>query len=132
MVGARLTRASSICISRSRRSRRVFSKAMVACAAKSVNKEICLSVNGFNLFAPNTNCPDYLIVFEQRQNAARSKTCVHLSDRKIIPLIAFKCCQVGDVFEQPACGPSSRKAPLFCEHWDCRSNARLTKRGKSC
>ena len=97
MVATRLACASSLCISRYCRSRRVLSKAMVACAAKSVNKEICLSVNGCNLFAAQTNCPDYLIVFEQRQNQARSKTCVHHRDQKIIPMIAFKCCQVGDV-----------------------------------
>jgi hypothetical protein len=45
-VATRLACASSLCISRYCRSRRVLSKAMEACAAKSVNKEICLSVNG--------------------------------------------------------------------------------------
>ena len=35
----------SYCISRYCRSRRVLSKAMLACAAKSLNKEICLSAN---------------------------------------------------------------------------------------
>ena len=42
MVATRLACASSLCMP----SRRVLSKAMVACAAKSLNKEICLSENG--------------------------------------------------------------------------------------
>ena len=50
-----------------------------------------------NLFAANANCPDYLIVFEQRHSQGSSKTCIHHRDPKIIPIIAFKCCQVGDV-----------------------------------
>ena len=45
MVVTRLACASSLCISRYCRSRRVLSKAMVACAAKSVTSSICLSVN---------------------------------------------------------------------------------------
>ena len=70
---------------------------MVACAAKSLNKEICLSVNGLHLFAAYTNYPDYLIVFEQREKQGRSITSLHRSDPKIIPMIAFKCRQVWDV-----------------------------------
>jgi hypothetical protein len=50
-----------------------------------------------HLFAAQSNYPHYLIVLEQRHNQARSKTCVHHRDRIIIPMIAFKCCQVGDV-----------------------------------
>src|SRR5580700_1521672 len=49
------------------------------------------------LFAAQTNYPDYLIVLEQRHNQARSITCVHRRDPKTIPMIAFKRCQVGDV-----------------------------------
>jgi len=97
IVATRLAWASSLCISRYCRSRRVLSKAMVACAAKSLNKEICLSVKGCTCLRPRGSYPDYLIVFEQRHNQARSKTCVRRRDQKIIPMIAFKCCQVGDV-----------------------------------
>ena len=50
-----------------------------------------------HLFADQTNYPDYLIVFEQRHKQARSKTCVHRRDPMIIRMIAFNCCQVGDV-----------------------------------
>ena len=59
---------------------------MVACAAKSVNRQICLSER-LHLFAAQSNNPDYLIVFEQRHNQAGSNTCV----------VAFKCREVGDV-----------------------------------
>jgi hypothetical protein len=51
---------------------------------------------GLHLLAAQSNYPDYLIVFEQRHNQARSKTCVHCRDPIIIP-IAFKFCKVGDV-----------------------------------
>ena len=54
-------------------------------------------MNGCNLFAAQTNYPDYLIVFEQRQKQGRSITSLHRRDPKIIPMIAFKCCQVWDV-----------------------------------
>jgi hypothetical protein len=53
MVSTRLACASSLCISRYCRSRRVLSKAMVASAAKSPNREICLSVNGCDCFRPD-------------------------------------------------------------------------------
>ena len=36
-------------------------------------------------------------VLTASHNQARSKTCVHHRDPKIIPKIAFNCCQVGDV-----------------------------------
>src|SRR5580658_6147193 len=49
-----------------------------------------------HLFAGQSNCPDYVIVFKQRHNQARSKTCVHHRDPKTIPKIALKCCEVGD------------------------------------
>jgi hypothetical protein len=42
--------------------------------------------------------PDYLIVFEQGHNQGRPKTCVHHRLPKIIPKIAFNCCQVGNVW----------------------------------
>ena len=57
MVATRLACASSLCISRYCRSRRVLSKAMVACAAKSLNKEICLSVNGCTCLRPRVIIP---------------------------------------------------------------------------
>src|SRR5246127_4662083 len=47
--------------------------------------------------AAQTNYPDYLIVFEQRHKQGRSITFLRRSDPKIIPMIAFKCCQVRDV-----------------------------------
>jgi hypothetical protein len=49
------------------------------------------------MFAAQSDYPDYLMVFEQRYNQARSKTCVHRRGPKIIPMIAFKCCEVGHV-----------------------------------
>jgi hypothetical protein len=49
------------------------------------------------LFAAQSNCPNYLVVFEQRHKQARSKTCVQRRCPKVIPKIAFKRCQVGDV-----------------------------------
>ena len=97
MVATRLACASSLCISRYCRSRRVLSKAMVACAAKSVNKEICLSVNGCTCLRPRVIVPTISLSLSNGTNQARSKTCVHHRDPKIIPMIAFKCCQVGDV-----------------------------------
>jgi hypothetical protein len=96
MAATRLACASSLCVSRYCRSRRVLSKAMVACAAKSLNKQSVVGER-LPLFAAQSNCPDYLIVFEQRHNEARSKTCVHRPGPKIIPMIAFKFCQVVDV-----------------------------------
>jgi hypothetical protein len=57
MVATRLACARSFCISRYCRSRRVLSKAMVACAAKSRNKEICLSVNGCTCLRPRAIDP---------------------------------------------------------------------------
>jgi hypothetical protein len=97
MVATRLACASSLCISRYCRSRLVLSKAIVACAAKSLNREICLSVNGPHLFAAQSDYPDYLIVFEQRRNQARAKTSVHHRGPMITPKIAFKRCEVGHV-----------------------------------
>ena len=70
---------------------------MVACAAKSLNKEIYFVAERLHLFAAQSNYPDYLIVFEQRHKQARSKTCVHHRLPQIIPRIAFNCCEVGDV-----------------------------------
>ena len=52
MVATRFACASSLCISRYCRSRRVLSKAMVTCAAKSLHKEICFSVNGCTCLRP--------------------------------------------------------------------------------
>jgi hypothetical protein len=49
------------------------------------------------LLAVHSNYPDYLIVFEQRHNQARSKTCVHRRDPIIIRKVALKCCKVGGV-----------------------------------
>src|SRR3984885_4058581 len=63
-----------------------------------------------HLFAPQSDYPDHLIVFEQRHNQARSKTCVHQLARIIIPKIAFKCSKVGDVDGYPACAQSTRNA----------------------
>src|SRR5258708_13332197 len=57
MVATRLSCAISHSISRYFRSRRVLSKAMVACAAKSLNKEICLSVNGCTCVRPRLIIP---------------------------------------------------------------------------
>jgi hypothetical protein len=47
--------------------------------------------------AAQSNCPDYLIVFEQRQKQARSTTCLRHPDPKITLMIVFNCCQVADV-----------------------------------
>ena len=57
MVATRLACASSLCIWRYCRSRRVLSKAMLACAAKSVNRQICLSVNGCTCLRPRAIIP---------------------------------------------------------------------------
>jgi hypothetical protein len=65
---------------------------MVACAAKSL-----FVGERLHLFAGQTNYPDCLIVFEQRHKQAGSNTCVHHRDQKIIPMIAFNCCEVWDV-----------------------------------
>ena len=70
---------------------------MVAGAANSLNKENLFVGERLRFFAAKSNYPDYLIVFEQRHHQARSKTCVHRRDPIIIPMIAFKCCKVGDV-----------------------------------
>jgi hypothetical protein len=50
-----------------------------------------------HLFAAQSNYPGYPIVFDQRHNQARSKACFHHRGQKIIPMIASKRCQVGDV-----------------------------------
>ena len=57
MVATRLACASAIWASRYCRSRRVLSKAMLACAAKSLNKQICLSVNGCTCLRPRLIIP---------------------------------------------------------------------------
>ena len=57
MVATRLACARTLCISRYCRSRRVLSKAMVACAAKSLHNEICLSVNGCSCLRPRPIVP---------------------------------------------------------------------------
>jgi len=64
MVATRLACASSHCASRYCRSQRVLSKAMVACAAKSLNKEICSSVNGCNCLRSRLITPTISIIFE--------------------------------------------------------------------
>src|SRR5512132_749250 len=86
MVATRLACASSLCISRYCRSRRVLSKAMVACAAKSLNKEICLSVNGCTCLRPRATCgavedgvEDGLQVVRRARNGAR-----HFRDGRLL------------------------------------------------
>src|ERR1700747_95753 len=97
MVATRLACASSLCISRYCRSRRVLSKAMVAFAAQFPTKQNFFLGQVFSRFAGQTNYPDYLIVFEQRHKQARSNTCAYYLNRKIISMVALKCCEVGDV-----------------------------------
>ena len=70
---------------------------MVACAAKSLNKGNLLVGERLHLFAAYTNYPDYRVIFEQRNKQGRPMTCLRRRDPKIIPMIAFKCCQVWDV-----------------------------------
>src|SRR5277367_2302705 len=50
-----------------------------------------------HLFAAQTNCPNYLIAFEQWHKQTRSNTCVAHRDPIIILKITFKCCVVRDV-----------------------------------
>ena len=58
--------ASSSVRARSSLSRRAFSMAMTAWAAKFLTSSICLSVNGANLLAVNDNYADQLVVLEHR------------------------------------------------------------------
>ena len=63
------TSAVAVCCcsdSRSSLSRRVFSIAMTAWAAKFVTSSICLSVNGANLLAVDGDRADQLALLEHR------------------------------------------------------------------
>src|ERR1700691_6150148 len=92
-MATRLACAISLCISRYCRSRRVLSKAMVAGAAKSLNKEICLSVNGCTRVRDRVIVPTTSLSlsngttnpFEDLSSSPRSKNNLE-QDRLPVPL----------------------------------------------
>jgi hypothetical protein len=92
--------------------RRVLSKAMAACAAKSLNKEICLSVNGCTCFRPRAIVPTISLSLSTGITKAVRRpefTIVIQKASRRSPSSAVKSGMwVGILLA----------APLFYEHWD--------------